>query len=211
MADRLYLSLWFPNFRFAALPQTMACVLRQVPSSPERPGVAAAAVYPITWSGAHVYQRVYDTAGIPEDAQAAEELELRLDAAVHEATEMMHEDYAYEFEMYWDLWMPSDEAGGRWVEQPGLLRVAGFGPQFEDAAFEQNGQVRIELGPDTPFLYEEDTHVPEVMLRVQQNVARLLDLTSRIEKHCGVSSRLLWSDGDSSLAQKLLDGLQKLN
>jgi hypothetical protein len=32
----------------------------------------------------------------------------------------------------------------------------------------------------------------------------------RIEKYCNISSRLLWSDDDSTLAQKLIERLQKL-
>jgi hypothetical protein len=29
MADQLYLSLWFPNFRFDALPASLVSVMRQ--------------------------------------------------------------------------------------------------------------------------------------------------------------------------------------
>ena len=209
MADTLYLSLWFPNFRFAALPTALTCVLRQITPSAELPGVRAAQVYPINWGGAHVYQRIYDADELNADEEG--DLQAQLDGAVREATEQMHEDYAYEFEVYLDLWVPPADPGGHWLEEPMLLRVAGFGPEFEDGAFEQNGQVRLEFGNDAPFLYQEDTHIPESMMRVQQNVARLLDLTARIEKNCNLASRLLWSDSEDDIAQKLLKQLQRLN
>ena len=66
MADQLYLSLWFPNFRLQALPSALVCVLRQfihvsreAGSHPELARVAAASAYPIDWTESPIYQRVY--------------------------------------------------------------------------------------------------------------------------------------------------------
>ena len=48
MADQLYLSLWFPNFRFEALPATLTSVLRQFAliSGKENQRVTASTVRP---------------------------------------------------------------------------------------------------------------------------------------------------------------------
>jgi hypothetical protein len=89
--------------------------------------------------------------------------------------------------------------------------VTALGPDFEDAAFEQNGHIRLDLGPDSLFLQPEIPLDTADLEHIQQNIAMLVDLTARIEKNCGISSRLLWSDDDTSLAQKLLERLQKLN
>lgn len=236
VAGQLYLSLWFPNFRFASLPAATLSVLQQFPFSPARPGIRAAIAYPLNWGEPHVYQRIWEADEI--SVESPEALQGQLERAISEATEMLHEDYAYEFEVNWDLWMPkfggthegannsgtstemddgevedSDEPDDQstWVRKPSLVRVTALGPDFEDAAFEQMGQIRLDLGHDSLFLQPEIPLGPADLQHIQQNIAMLVDLTARIEKNCGVSSRLLWSDDDSNLAQKLLERLQKLN
>ena len=44
MADQLYLSLWFPNFRFESLPATLVSVMRQFALISGDKRVAAASV-----------------------------------------------------------------------------------------------------------------------------------------------------------------------
>lgn len=237
MAGQLYLSLWFPNFRFASLPAATLSVLQQFPFSPARPGIRAAVAYPLNWNEPHVYQRIWEADEI--SVESPEALQGQLERAISEATEMLHEDYAYEFEVNWDLWMPkfggeheganhsgasdeetdesevdeTDEADDKsaWIRRPSLVRVTALGPDFEDAAFEQMGQIRLDLGHDSLFLQPEIPLGPNDLHHIKKNIAMLVDLTARIEKHCGISSRLLWSDDDSNLAQKLLERLQKLN
>ncbi len=204
MADQLYLSLWFPNFRLAALGPAVVGALRQLSAAGAASMVTAAAVYPISWNEAPVYQRVYDE----EEGEAAQP-----EAAAAEAMEILHEDCAYEFEVKWDLWVP--EAGGgldtKWRQEPRVVRVTGFGPEFDEGSYEQNGQIRIDFGSDAPFLQEEVALEPETAARVQQNVQKLVDVTQAIQKNLPVSSRLLWSESGESLAEKLIARLQRLN
>ncbi len=183
-------------------------VLRQFPFSPARPGIRAAHVYPLGWSEATIYQRIWEADEISDESPEA--LESQLHQAIGQAMESLHEDYAYEFEVYWDLWVPAEEEG-KWELKPTLVRVAALGPQFEEAAFEQNGHIRVDVGHDTAFLHAELALDKDSLQRVQDNIARLVEFTARIEKYCNISTRLLWSDDESSLAQKLLDRLQKLN
>ena len=204
MADQLYLSLWFPNFRLVALAPAIVGVLHQMASAGSASTVTAAAVYPISWNEAPVYQRIYD----PTDGEAA-----KPEAAVAEAMELLHEDYAYEFEVKWDLWSP-ETAGGLdtvWRQEPSPLRVTGFGPEFDEGTYEQNGQIRIDFGTDASFLQEEVTLEPEAAAHVQQNVQKLLDVTQAIQNNLPVASRLLWSESGESLAEKLIARLQRLN
>jgi hypothetical protein len=204
VADQLYLSLWFPNFRLAALGPAILGVLRQLSTAGGASAVTAAAVYPISWNEAPVYQRIYDEEG-GEPVQP--------EAAVGEAMEMLHEDYAYDFEVNWDLWVP--EIGGgldtKWRQEPRVIHVIGFGPEFDDASYEQNGHVRIDFGTDAPFLQEDVTMEPETARYVQQNVQKLIDATQAIQNNLAVSSRLLWSESGESLAEKLIARLQRLN
>ena len=204
MADQLYLSLWFPNFRLAALPPATLGVLRQLASAGGASTVTAAAAYPISWNETPVYQRVYDE----DEGEAAQP-----EPAIAEAMEMLHEDYAYEFEVKWDLWVP--EMGGGldtlWRQEPRPLRVIGFGPDFDEGSYEQNGHIRIDFGTDAPFLQEDVTLEPEAANHVQQNVQKLIDVTHAIQNNLAVSSRLLWSESGESLAEKLIARLQRLN
>src|ERR1039458_4620983 len=113
MADRLYLSLWYPNFRLEALPAALTGVLRQFALVGGK-RVAAATAYPINFTQPPTYQRIYvDTGqgtgtGRPEVDPIASATDAALEAAVAEATEQLHDDMAYEFEIRWHLWAPEE-------------------------------------------------------------------------------------------------------
>ena len=238
MADQLYLSLWYPNFRFAALPSALVAVLRQFVkvaaggrSDSEYNRVVAASTYPIDWTESPVYQRIY-----VNDKRALDSVDTeasRIENAVAEATEQLHEDTAYEFEMRWGLWLPEsasqnapndkdgeeqDEAqlDAAWRLEPTRVRVIGFGPQFDNGIYETSGHIRIDFGLDTPFTLEDELLEGaeidrDAALRIQQNVEKLLAFTLSVEKHCGISSRLLWTESGEPLAEKLIARLQRLN
>jgi len=89
--------------------------------------------------------------------------------------------------------------------------VVGFGPQFDEGAYEQNGQVRVDFGPDTPFLLEELDLDQVDAEYIKRNVQKLVEVTNLIQENCGISSRLLWSDSGENLAQKLIARLQRVN
>ena len=216
MADQLYLSLWFPNFRFDSLPASLVSVLRQFALISGEKRVAAATVYPISFNEAPAYQRIYlndDRAQSTEDSI--------IENAVAEATEQLHDDMAYEFEMKWKLWMPepgsasSSEAAldTLWRPQPSTVKIIGFGPEFDQATYEQNGHIRVDFGLDTPWVMDEDDEAldEETQKHIQQNVEMLLAFTLSVEKNSGISSRLLWTESGEPLAEKLIGRLQRLN
>ena len=225
MADQLYLSLWFPNFRFDTLPAALVSVLRQFALISGDKRVAAATVYPISFNEAPTYQRIYVTDSRSEDTSGS-----IIENAVAEATEQLHDDMAYEFEMRWKLWAPEGSEGHEapearpeeesahldtlWKLQPATVRILGLGPQFDDASFEQNGHIRIDFGLDTPWLAETlaDEDLDALATKhIQQNVEMLLAFTLSVEKNCNISSRLLWTESGEPLAQKLIDRLQRVN
>ncbi len=250
MADQLYLSLWYPNFRFANLPAALAAVLRQFatvasaggPSEARYKRVVSASSYPIDWTESPVYQRVY-----VNDSRALESGDTEaaiIENAVRDATEQLHEDSAYEFEMRWGLWVPDAghptadleddpalednddlpnaqldaQLDASWRSEPTRVRVIGFGPEFDHGTYETNGHIRVDFGLDTPFTLEaaEDEDDSEPLdragaLRIKQNVEKLLAFTLLVEKHCGISSRLLWTESGEPLAEKLIARLQRLN
>jgi hypothetical protein len=207
MADTLYLSLWYPNLRLAALPDKLTAVLSAFAAHGGEPRVYAATVWPVSWSESPVFQRVYGRggSGAGRGADLGADLGAAPGLAVQEALELLHDDFAYEFQIGWSLW--ELEAGGdldaRWVREPRLVRVTGYGPLFDEGAFEADGHIRIDFGSDAPFL-EEELPLDSIAARhVEENVRQLVELTTAAEKDSGATARLLWSELGESLAQRL--------
>ncbi len=205
MADQIYLSLWYPNFRLEALPAALEKVMEQFAAIGGSSRISAATVYPISWNESPVWQRVF--------RNETEEEEAGPRAVIAVAMENAHHDYAWEFELIWELWVP-EQAGGldtMWRHEPRVVRIVGFGPEFDDGAYETNGHIRVDFGLDTPFLYEDLDLDKEDVARVKQNVEKLVEFTNRVQKNGGISTRLLWSESGESLARKLIERLQQVN
>lgn len=205
MADQLYLSLWYPNFRLESLPVAIERVMEQFVAVGGSKRVAAATVYPISWNEAPVWQRVYRNEANDEEASPL--------AVIAAAMELAHDDYAWEFELQWDLWVPEQRGGldTMWRQEPRVVRVVGFGPEFDEQAYETNGHIRVDFGLDTPFLHEDLDLDEDAVERVKQNVQMLVEFTSRVQKNCGISTRLLWSESGESIAKRLIERLQQVN
>jgi hypothetical protein len=248
MADTLYLSLWYPNLRLAAMADKLTAVLGAFAAHGGEARVYSATVWPVSWSETPVFQQVYGrriNTGNGGDAKGELGAEPRV--AVEEALQLLHDDYAYEFQIGWSLWeletapnlpplgsgpvrgdagLPSQRLGpvaldpsfppqrqrlvagdpgfdARWVREPRLVRVTGYGPLFDEGAYEADGHIRIDFGPDGPFL-EEGVELDSVAARcVEENVRQLVELTAAVEKASGATARLLWSELGESLAQRL--------
>lgn len=196
MPDPLYLSLWFRDSEpDDALPNSLA-VIRQFPFSAQQPGITYLAVHPVSWNEATVLEQRY-APGIPAEQ------------AVLTASDLLHEDYGYVFEAAWDLWT-SPAPGQPWAVQPARVKFIVRGEEFDERASGQEGEVQVDFGMDTPFLHEETALTPEVESHVRANVKKLVDFTVAVEKNAGISSRLLWSESEENLAQKLIARLQKV-
>ena len=195
MSDSLYLSLWYPNLRLAGLGEKLTAVLGAFAAHGGEARVYSATVWPVSWSESPVFQRVY---GHGEKGVSPQ-------AAVEETLELLHDDYAYEFQIGWSLW--EVEAGSgldpRWAREPRLVRVTGFGPLFDGSAYEQEGHLRLDFGSDAPFLEEEAELDLASARHVEENVRQLVELASAVEKDSGATARLLWSELGESLAQRL--------
>lgn len=202
MSDSISLSLWFPQFRLEQLDDKLTQVLQQFQHFGGDPGVFSATVWPVNWREAAVFQEVY---GLGEN-------QARIDYAVNQALELLHDDYAYEFQIGWTLWEPEENGGPRpgWVKTPRLVRVLGYGPQFDEGAYEQEGHIRIDFGNDSPFLQENTTLTEDAVRCMEENVRQLVDLTNAIEKESQASARLMWSELGETLASRLIARLNRL-
>jgi hypothetical protein len=203
MADTLYLSLWYPNLRLAALGDKLAAVLGAFAAHGGGSRVYAATAWPIDWNESPVFQRIYG----PGERGAEPK------QAIEEAMELLHDDYAYEFQIEWNLWEveSGDGLDPRWVRQPRLARVTGYGPLFDEGAYEQDGHIRIDFGSDGAFLQEETELDSAAARHVEENVRQLVELAAAVEKASGATARLLWSELGESLAARLAARLGAAN
>jgi hypothetical protein len=197
MADPLYLSLWFPSFEEPEILPRAVSVLGQFPFSPRRGGVTYVAVHPVSWNEPTILEQRFAPGVAPEEAAGV-------------AADLVHEDYAYVFEAYWDLWsLP--EGAAQWALAPALVSFIAQGTEFDERTAAETGHIEIDLGLDTAFLHEELSLTAEAEQHIRSNVQKLVEFTQKVEKNAGVTGRLLWSDSEESLAQKLIARLQKIN
>src|SRR6185437_2626498 len=106
MSDALYLGLWYPNLRLEGLPDKLAAVLGEFAKHGGESRVYSATAWPVNWHETPVFQRVWGRAARPvtEELQGAVELGAEPRQAVEETLDLLHEDYAYEFQIGWALW-----------------------------------------------------------------------------------------------------------
>jgi hypothetical protein len=196
MPDPLYLSLWFADFSGPAMLPHVLAVLRQFPFSAQQPGITYASVQPVSWNEASVLERRFAPGAEAEEA-------------VTLVADLIHDDYAYVFDAFWDLWTPED-AGREWRLQPNLVKFIVQGEEFDEGAHDQTGDIQIDFGLDAPFLQENVELTEETQNKVRENVAKLVEFTVKAEKNTRASGRLLWSESEENLAQKLIARLQKV-
>ena len=196
MADALFLSLWFPSFELdEMLPRALA-VMRQFPFSAAQSGISYVAMHPVSWNEPTIFEQRFRPGVPPEEAIVL-------------AADLLHEDYAYVFEAFWDLWIFSPEEQD-WVLQPSLVKFLVHGVQFEEGVYQHEGHVELDFGIDSPFLQDEVQLTSEAETRVRTNVQKLVDFTNKAEKSSGASGRLLWSESEENFAQKLIARLQRV-
>jgi len=195
MSDALYLSLWFPDFSGPAMLPHILAVLQQFPFSEQRAGLTYIAVQPVSWNEASVLERRFSPGIAPEEAMVV-------------AADLIHDDYAYVFDAYWDLWAPDDR--GQWQLVPTLVQFTVQGEEFENETQAVSGHIQIDFGLDSLFVQENLELTDETQAKIRDNVSKLIEFTRRIETRTRATSRRLWSESDESLPQKLLARLQKV-
>ena len=197
MADSLYLSIWFPTFREGEMLTRALGVLRQFPYSVLREGITYLSVHPVAWTEPTVLEQRFNPGILPEEAADA-------------ASEFAHDDFAFVFEAFWDLWVPNDdEHGENWIQRPVAVRFLVHALQFDEGIYTDDGHIEVDFGLDTLFVQEGLGHSPDIQTHLQVNIAKLVAFSAAVEKNCGISGRVLWSESEENLAQKLIAKLQQ--
>jgi hypothetical protein len=196
MPDPVYLSLWFPDFSGPAMLPHMFSVLQQFPFSEQRPGITYAAVQPVSWNESTVLERRFSPAISPEEAVVV-------------AADLIHDDYAYIFDAYWDLWTPHQD-GKHWLLIPSLVKFIVQGEEFDDGSHRETGHIEVDFGLDSLFVQEDVELTEENQGKIRDNLAKLVQFTKKAEMNTRATSRRLWSESEESLPQKLIARLQKV-
>lgn len=176
------------------LPHVLA-VLQQFPFSQQRPGITYASVQPVSWNEATVLERRFSPGIAPEQALLI-------------AADLIHDDYAYTFDAYWDLWAPDDS--GQWRQVPSPVKFIAQGEEFEEGVQQETGHIQTDFGLDSLFVQETVELTDETQAKIRENVMRLIEFTKKIEMKTRATSRRLWSESDETLPQKLIARLQKV-
>ena len=196
MADSLYLSLWFRDSDLGDLLPHALRAMQQFPFSKLLSGVTNIAIHPVSWNEPTILEQRYRPG-------------LKAEEAVVIAADLLHEDYAYVFETNWDLWTP-ESLNGEWSLRATPVKFIARAAEFEEGEAEAQGEIQVDFGLDTAFLHEELDLTSELESRVRANVQLLVDYINRVEKNAGAETRLLWSESDENLAQKLIERLQRV-
>jgi hypothetical protein len=196
VADSLYLSLWFADFDADEMLPKALSVMRQFPFSPQQPGITAVELHPVSWNEATILERHFKPGITPE-------------AAVLIASDLLHADYAYVFEALWDLWL-FDDLQRNWVLKPAPVRFVVHGEEFEEGSYEAEGHIQVDFGLDSSFLQEQLQLTAQAEERVRANVQKLVEFTNKAEQASGANTRLLRSESEDNLAQKLIARLQRV-
>jgi hypothetical protein len=213
MADPVYLSLWVDAYSQEAMLPLWAKALAEFPVSSLKPGIRELVVYPFEWGETPVLEQSFDEgAGVSH--------------AVALAAEFLHEDYAYEVELNWDVWAPREEGVlDQWERTAQTVAVACLGPRFEGAELANHGAGAVEaedhphlllsLGLDSLFIPQEPASMEEAELLAEalegvagncyrENISQLLAFVSKVEKNIPIRRRLLWSSsGEEDLAERI--------
>jgi hypothetical protein len=196
VADALFLSLWFSSLELDEMMPRALAVMRQFPFSAAQPGISYVAMHPVSWNEPTIFEQRFTPGIAPEEA-------------VLLASDLLHEDYAYLFEAFWDLWI-FDAVRKEWSLQPSRVKFLVHGVEFEEGVYQHEGHVEVDFGIDSPFLQDGVELNSEAETRVRANVQKLVDFTNKAEKSSGASGRLLSSDSEENFAQKLFSRLQKV-
>ena len=171
MADLVYLSIWLRDYHASNMLKHWKRVIDSFPASLISPGIRSLTIYPFHWGETPVFERNFGE-GTPADD------------VMNLAAEFLHEDYAYEVELSWDLWLPNPSQDSReWVHAPSTVSVACMGAEFDHPDSEEGRQpeatgelrddmprddiddranIQINFGLDTPFLPPEEDVFPEL-------------------------------------------------
>ena len=195
MADSLYLSIWFPSFREEEMmPRTATCCgsslsPRCAKASLTCPSIPSPGPSPPCWSAVSI------PASRPKKRSRS-------------PSEFAHDDFAFVFEAFWDLWVPNDDAqGDSWVQRPIAVSSSSTVCNSTKASTPRTATSR-STSASTARLCMRGRISPSIEKGCAPT-SPSWSLFRRSGEELRVSGRVLWSESEENLAQKLIAKLQQ--
>ena len=110
------------------------------------------------------------------------------------------DDIAYSIESWWDLW----QYDGDWKLAPARVRLACFGPEFENGTGRGPGEqedLRIDFGVDSHYLPRPD--LPGSGRMTESNVKSMLRLVHELDSTLPMAKRKLETESGENFADRL--------
>ncbi|OFV93729.1 MAG: hypothetical protein A3F68_11445 [Acidobacteria bacterium RIFCSPLOWO2_12_FULL_54_10] len=199
MAERVILSLWLGGFTEQTMLGLWRKALDEFPASCEFPGVRGMTIYPLDWTSSPIQEQTFAHGTTAE-------------YTVVLAEEFLHADYAYEAQLWWDLWAPkSEQPEDGWERSVRIVSVICLGPEFDPEEAMTSGNLQVHFGLDSAYLPPDFWQVPDEQMRqelsgpqLRENLDQIIACVHKIEKKLPVSKRLLGCESGESLADKLM-------
>ena len=251
MADRLYLSLWYPNFRLQSLPAALAGVLRQFASvggQTCRRGLRLShQLHRAAHLPAHLRRHRAPNPSIPapqsippphrDDHRSRRRrghraAPRRHGLRVRDALAALGPRGARaQLQPPWPRLQPRrrttptpistpapptppDTPGGCAPTPSASSASAPTSTSPDTSRTATSWSTSASTRPGSPLPWrpcEDEALDEEAQIHIQQNVEKLLAFTLLVEKNCGISSRLLWTESGEPLAEKLIARLQRVH
>lgn len=199
MADRVFLSLWLPASGEPSLAPLEAA-WRALPASQARPGIHALRVTPLDWAQPALFEEQFEPG-------------IEIGAAMTLLGEYLHDDYAFEAECAWDLWLPAASAAPgvavvpAWRQVASRVQITLLGRVFERRAATEEvhaeGDLWVDLGTETLFLAPDQPANAETRGKLQENAAALVRYSNALAAAVHPTRRQLWSEAEEDLATRL--------
>lgn len=217
MANHAYLNVWCKDFPEEIILERFGAFLQTVPFSAAKPGFTYLTVRAVDAAELPVLE--LDLRAAPLDAPGVVEI----------ASEQLHSDCSYEVNSFWDL-STFDTAVGKTKTEPQALDISCRGEDYSDGLWRESGHFEVNLGfehfftghagllgvrqirqaaPQSP----EETHFMEAMAwpenlekyeeMTRENIRKLMDWVSRIEKAMPVERVHMWSEGEENFEARM--------
>ena len=162
------------------------------------PGSLTLAMHPVSWSEPTILERRFPSwidPGSRRSLIAAEFASRRLRLCVRSLLGSVDSSGAARRNGCWSR---------RWCDS------SSHGEEFEEGADEQTGHIRLISASTRLFCRTKCDSTAKRNAKIRDNVQKLVEFTAKVEKNAGATARLLWSESEENLAQKLIARLQKV-
>jgi len=197
MPHRTYISAWLKDFSEPVMLERIERFLELVPLSTSVPGFTSLVIRALGPEESPIIER-----DLRRRPLTPAELAPWID-------EHLHADSCYEFEAYWDLWVP-DASLGVWQQSPQRLELLCNGVEYDRGGFIETGHFWAHIGFEPLFLGQPETlATPAGREKIKENASRLLEWAHQMQAKLPLERLRIWSEGEEDFEARLEEALAR--